>query len=87
MPSEQFDPLGGAEKHTFITVTQCDLCDCHIAVKESVGVTVPAGSERDMAINAFRGSMSIMLSDQPICSECEDQLVALFGHELHENDE
>ena len=84
MPDEQQK----AQKHTFISVATCEVCECKIIFHENVGVTAPAGKARDAAINEFRRTISFMLQDEyPICEECELELAAMFAAGLFDEEE
>lgn len=71
---------GGTEKsregqrHTFVGITRCKLCQCKLGTIEIVRVSAPPGPCRDMSINSFRRSLAILLDERPICEDCEQEV-------------
>jgi len=57
--------------HTFITASECEGCGCHAVYKETVRVTAEPGPQLEGALEAFRGSMLLLLQEDSICEECE----------------
>ena len=88
MPDDNKTPENEPQKHTFMSVATCEGCDCKIVFHEAVTVTAPAGKARDAAINAFRTSVSFMLTDEcPLCEECEIELAAMYAAGLLTDDD
>jgi hypothetical protein len=60
--------------HTFFTATTCGLCECLMVMRERVLVVTPKGEKTDQAINNFRQGISMMISAETICDECEAEV-------------
>jgi hypothetical protein len=73
MPDDDKKPVSGV-KHTFFTATHCELCECLLIMRERVLVTAPPGERTDQAINNFRQGIALLISDHPLCDECEAEV-------------
>lgn len=71
-------------QHTFFTASQCKLCGCLLIMRERVRVAAPPGQKREDAINHFRFSMALLMSDRAMCDECEAEIIEQIAQGIYE---